>query len=43
MHALEVLAVTGMVQLELDPRLAKPLDFDQVHRLIDHFHISHNS
>ncbi len=36
-HALEALAATGMVQLELDPRLAEPLDLDQVHRLIDRF------
>ena len=38
-HALEALAATGVVQLELDPRLAEPLDLDPVHRLIDRFQV----
>lgn len=38
-HALEALAATGMVQLELDPRLAEPLDLDPVYRLIDRFQV----
>jgi len=36
-HALEALAATGVVQLELDPRLAEPLNLDPVGRLIDRF------
>jgi len=38
-HALEALAATGVVQLELDPRLAEPLDLDPVYRLIDRFRV----
>ena len=38
-HALEVLATTGMVQLELDPKLAKPLDLQQVRSLIERFQL----
>jgi V/A-type H+-transporting ATPase subunit I len=38
-HALEAFAATGVVQLELDPRLAEPLDLDPVHRLIDRFQV----
>ena len=38
-HALEALAATGVVQLELDPRLAEPLDLDPVYRLIDRFQV----
>jgi V/A-type H+-transporting ATPase subunit I len=36
-HALETLAATGMVQLELDPKLAEPLDLQQVRDLIELF------
>jgi V/A-type H+-transporting ATPase subunit I len=36
-HALEALAATGMVQLELDPKLAEPLDLDSVRPLINRF------
>lgn len=38
-NALEALAVTGVVQLELDPRLAEPLDIEPVSRLIDRFRL----
>ena len=38
-NALEALAATGIVQLELDPKLAEPLGLDQVSHLIDRFHL----
>ncbi|MGB5427833.1 MAG: hypothetical protein WBN95_13720, partial [Gammaproteobacteria bacterium] len=38
-HALEALAATGVVQLELDTRLAEPLDLDTVYRLIERFQL----
>lgn len=38
-HALEALAATGVVQLELDPRLAEPMDLDPVYRLIERFQV----
>lgn len=38
-HALEALAATGVVQLELDTRLAEPLDLDPVYRLIERFQL----
>jgi len=41
-NALEALAATGEVQLELDPRLAEPLDLKPVSRLIDRFQLIRN-
>jgi V/A-type H+-transporting ATPase subunit I len=36
-HALHALAGTGVVELELDPRLARPLDVQRVRRAVDEF------
>lgn len=38
-HALEALAATGVVQLELDSKLTEPLELEPVYRIIERFQL----